>query len=254
MSNLLVERPPVYAEFIGGEIYSPNISFDDYSRMTTQLHKLTPNRRYDMPAWAVNDEPTCAVIARSMEGRAGLRVPPCGATDKERLQKAQQVLKTKEPQLVARLDGICKRFVEAKNNDAAEVAVALGIQVENIDTQLRLLDHTTEMLAGVIYFYWRCGYTSVETGQQLGIKPPHVRTTTTRLVEVGIELGYGAPLPITRRRAGRAVRAAHNAGQCADIIRLHKAGKFTVDIAKELGLGAGGSEIVNNVLIQAGLR
>ena len=50
------------------------------------------------------------------------------------------------------------------------------------------------------------------------------------------------------------MRAALNEGQCAAIIRLHKEGKFTAQISRELELGAEGSEIVNNVLIQAGLR
>jgi hypothetical protein len=256
MSNLLIERYPVNAEFIGGEIKSSGIAFEDYSRMSTQLHKLSPNRRYDVPTWAVNDEQTCSVIARSMEGRAGLRMPAHEATDRERLQRAQQVLKTKEPQLVARLDGMCKRFVAAKN-DGDVHAAALGIQIENLDTQLRILDRTAEMLGSIIYFYWRAGFTSVETGQQLGLKPPHVRMTILRLTETGVELGYGAPLPIQRRPSLKAVRAeaaAANEAQRADIIRLRKAGKFTVDIAKELGLGTNGSEIVNRVLIQAGLR
>src|SRR5579864_1309289 len=105
MSNILVQRRPVHAEFMaGGEVKSTGIAFSDYERMQTYRHRLAPGRRYEIPAWAVNDDQTCAVIARSMEGRAGLRVPTREATDKERLQKAQQILKAKEPQLVARLD------------------------------------------------------------------------------------------------------------------------------------------------------
>jgi len=252
MSDNLVNRPPVHVDFIsGGEVTSTGIAFEDYRRMSTQFHKLAASRRYDVPAWAANDDQTCAVIARSMAGRAGLRIHEC--TDKERLKKAQQLLKAKEPQLVARLDGLCKRFVELKN-DGDEYAAMLGVQIEGLDTQLRILDRTAEMLGGVVYFYWRCGFNSVETGQQLGIKPPHVRQTTSRLIEMGVELGYGAPMPIQRRPAGKVVSAAANEGQYADIIRLRKEGKFTVDIARELGLGKNGSEIVNRVLIQAGLR
>jgi hypothetical protein len=44
------------------------------------------------------------------------------------------------------------------------------------------------------------------------------------------------------------------AGPVHEVVRLHKEGKFTVDIARELKLGANGCEIVNLVLIQAGLR
>lgn len=253
MSNNLVSHHPVHAVFDGHDFTSNGIAFEDYARMQTHQRKLASGRRYEMPSWAANDEQTCGVIARSMEGRAGLRVPKESTDNKERLEAAQRLLKTQEPQLVARLDGLCKRFVELKN-DNNEYAPYLGIQIEGLDTQLRLLDRTAEMLASAIYFYWRCGYTSVETGQQLGIKPTHVRQTTSRLVEIGVELGYGAPLPITRRPSGKVVRAAEKDGQYADIIRLHKEGKFTVDIARELGLGKNGSEIVNRVLIQAGLR
>lgn len=269
MSDILAQRSPVNVGFIGGEIVSTGIAFSDYDRMQTFTRKLAPGRRYDIPTWAVNDDQTCAVIARSMEGRAGLRMRVREGTELERLTKAQRILREKEPQLVARLDRLCARFVAAKK-EGDEYARYLGIQIEGIDTQLRLLDRTAETLASVVYLYWRCGFNSVEIGEQLGIKASHVRATTYRLIEVGVELGYPAPTPITRRvehkvpadkqqraqqlKAARAAAQTLRETQRADIIRLRKKGKFTVDIARDLRLGKDGSEIVNRVLIQAGVR
>jgi len=274
MSDLLVERPPVYAEFIGGEIHSSNIAFDDYSRMTTQLHKLNVGRRYHAPAWALNDDDIRAVITRYMESRADFRYAQAG-TDKERLERAQQKLKQKRPELVARLDRLCAQFVAAKNDGLSIRADELAQKVEETDTQLVVLEDIHKRVAGIIYFYWRCGYNSVETGAELGLKPPHVRGILGRLLVVAESLHYAPPEAMSRPHANnrwrvtqplldfsRGARAEQRrkerevvaTDQLARVIEMRKAGKFTVDIARELGLGANGCAVVTRLLIQAGLH
>ena len=267
MSGLLVERHPVSADFIGGEIKTPGIGYDDYSRMSTQLlHRLCASRRLAAPAWAYNDDQTCAVLARSMEERANTWRRVQEGTNTERLARAQQRLEQLRPQLTARVDKLCGLFVAAKNDGMDGAARSYGIQVEALDTQLRTLPDMPKILAGVVYFYWRVGFNSVETGQQLGIRPPHVRQILKRLLDAAKVLGFAPPEPIQHRiykRVGhkriatyprRTAAVEVEAGPVHEVVRLHKEGKFTVDIARELKLGPNGCEIVNLVLIRAGLR
>jgi hypothetical protein len=285
MSDLLVQRHAVHVEFMaGGEVKSNGIAFGDYERMTTQqLRKLNASRRYRAPAWVLNDDQIRAVITRYMEGRADFRYATKG-TDTERLERAQQRLKEKRPELVARIDRLCSLLVAAKRDGLLARAAELGQKVEETDTQLVVLEDIHKRVAGVIYFYWRCGYTSVETGKELGLKPPHVRGLLNRLLTVAARLGFAPPevVPTSRRavrsaddiaarearaqqrQADREARAAHmqqhraereaRAAQMAKAVEMRKAGKFTVDIARELGLGADGCLIVTRLLIQAGLR
>ena len=135
--------------------------------------------------------------------KSGLRFAylclPYKAQTKNAFKKPSKFLKAKEPQLVARLDGVCKRFVEAKNS-GDEFATTLGILIAGIDTQIRLIDRMAEVLSGVIYFYWRVGFNSFQVAEQLGIKDAHVRQLTARMVETGIALGYPAPQPVLTRR------------------------------------------------------
>ncbi len=268
MTDLLINRQPVRADFIGGEIVSTGISFDDYSRMTTQLHRLNSGRQLAAPAWVYNDDQLCAVITRCMERRAGMRKMLAG-TNSERMATAQQELEKIRPELVARIDRMCNRFVAAKREGADHETVRLyGQKVEELDTQIRILSIVPKLLAGAAYYYWRCGFDSVAASQQLGIRPPHVRQLLQRLLASAEELRYApqeaiAAQPSKRKNRkrqtvysteGSAVVKGIAAGPIAEIIRLHKEGRFTADIARELKLGANGSEVVNLILIQAGLR
>ncbi len=289
MSDILVQRYPVHAEFIGGEIKSSGVAHDDYARMSTVTHKLAEGRRLAVPTWALNDDEVCVVIAHAMEARAGMRSVKKDTPVHERLLRAEKRLKETQPILVARIDRLCSRYMELKKQIDGSAAAVMGSLVEGVDTQLRLLDHMPQTYLGVIHFYWRCGYNSVATAAQLGMKPPHVRQILSKLVEYAVQNGLAAPEAITRhcytlteeerlqraldKKIGRVAarvertaerlrllkeerdtKAAAAAERTARIIELHKAGKFTVDIARELALGKDGSAIVNNVLIQAGLR
>ena len=72
------------------------------------------------------------------------------------------------------------------------------------------------MLAGVAYHYWRGGLNSVETGQQLGIKPPHVRQLLWRLSTTAGRLGYGPRKTIQQKPETIAKQAAQRDARQAD--------------------------------------
>jgi len=262
MSGLLIEHHPVHAEFIGGEIKSSNIAFEDYARMSTHTCKLAANRRYGVPAWALSLADLAAVIAHSMERRTGLRKFLTTLSTNERLEAAQKIINAQRPALTARLDKLCKEYVGAKDSGDHERADALQIQIENIDTQLVMLDRVAAILAGVVYFYWRCGFDSVKTGQELHIKPTHVRQILCRLVACATRLQYPpgermVPLanlakrrrPCITRVPGAPMPPNHvPAGLVDKVLTMRREGMFTVAIARELDLGPNGCEIVTRIV------
>jgi hypothetical protein len=107
---------PIHAEFIGGEIHSTGVSFDDYSRMQTHTRKLAAGRRNDAPDWAFNDDQLRAIIVRCMERRAFLYTPsPLPLTEGQRLLVAQKVVAQYQPELEARITRLHKEHLDAKN-------------------------------------------------------------------------------------------------------------------------------------------
>jgi hypothetical protein len=267
---------PVHADFIAGEVVSTRLGFDDYSRMQTAEHKLNAGRRYATPPWSHNDMQIAEVIARFMEVRAMIGHPRrLSGTSAERLAQAQQLLIKQRPELMARVDKLCREYMAAKDTDVSR-ANFVSQKVEEADTQLRILESVPLVLAGCIHFYWRCGYDSVETARQLRLKPPHVRRLLHRLCLIADKLGYKtyelAPPRCsqkekrqflsqeehTRKRrfvTHAAERKLEAAGRLAQVIDMRKAGLFTTQIAEALGLDkATGCEVVRNLLIKAGLK
>ena len=70
-----------------------------------------------------------------------------------------------------------------------------------------MIENPAKYYAGVAYHYWRCGLTSVEVGQELGIKPPHVRCILWRMGKVAGQLGYAPVKSIKKGLRGSAATA-----------------------------------------------
>ncbi len=179
-------RLPVSARFAAdGEVESPSISFDDFSRMQTQRHKLDRGRRDESPAWVLNASTLRSVITRYLELRAGfLKAQP--GTDVERIQRAQQKLNSKIPNQDAALTRLCKEYVAFK-------APKLAQEIEGLDTALVITQTAASKAAMVAHLYYRLGLNSVEVGKEVGLKPPHIRMLLLRLRKVAASLGYVTP-------------------------------------------------------------
>jgi len=187
---------PVHAELgTDGEIRSTGIAFEDYDRMHTRTHKLAPSRKLQTPTWAVNDRQFQQVIARYIERRAnrgGGGLAPMGAgTPAERIARAEQHIRTTAPQHVETLKMLGARYMAMKRDGAPATALReLEIQIENVDTSLRMVTHPAATVSTVAYFFYRCGFDSVGVAQRCHLKPPHVRQIHFRLNAVAAELGF----------------------------------------------------------------
>jgi hypothetical protein len=195
---------PVHADFDGHDFNSHGISFQDYGSMHVEKHKLNSGRQAGAPDWVFNDSKLRAVIVGCIEARAyagHLKNYKLTGTDADRLARALRRIAAAKPDLEARIDKLCRAFLDAKYSGRAADEKELTQKVEEVDTQLRMMDNPAKYYAGVAYHYWRCGLNSVETGQQLHIKPPHVRCLLWRMGKVAGQLGYGTPKTV-KHRAG----------------------------------------------------
>ena len=286
---------PVSAEFDGHDFQSNGISWQDYGSMHTETHKLAPGRQLAAPEWVFNDLKLRSVIVGCVEARAingfGKRNYDYTGTDAERLARAQKKLSVFRLALEARIDRLCKAYVAAKNSGQA-AAIELAQKVQEVDTQLRLIDNPALYYVGVAYHYWRCGLNSVETAAQLGILPPHVRCLLWRMGKVAGELGYAAPKTITHRPgtktyARHILKTATDRKQVAEavsmldphirqqkrntklipyadrlplVVKMYREGAKPTQIAAALGWGRNakgnqeGCGMVKRLAVQAGLR
>ena len=170
----------------GGEIHSNGIAFDDLGRMNCFEAKLAPFRQLQTPEWANNDAKCRELIVAILEDRIYRRTE---GSPQERLAKAQEYIRLSHcPALVKILDKLCAEYVTLKrqkphSDEDRKRLRALEVQIESIDTQIRLYQHDggASAIAGVIHLFYRLGLNSVETGREIGLKPPHVRQICWRL-------------------------------------------------------------------------
>jgi hypothetical protein len=176
-------RAPVHADYAGnGAFSSTGLSFDDYKRMRKGGHVPCRGRRAAPPCWAVNDKELRAVLARFIERRAGLLRPQSGSYA-QRIRRARAQLKSRAPAQSALLDRLCRDYVAAKRKPNASRLREREVQIENLDTRLRMID-PLPIAARLVYLYHRCGLDSVQVATVMHLKPPHVRMILWRLERV----------------------------------------------------------------------
>ena len=143
-------------------------------------------------------------------------------TLRERLARAQAAVTNQRPRLFETMDKLCREYVTIKtkgldpnitddewnrsklqpymvrDDPAAEMVFEprariddeenrkriLAVEIEGIDTYLRITEKGgADVVASIVYLYYRCEMDSVGVGSTLGLKPPHVRQTLWRLHE-----------------------------------------------------------------------
>jgi hypothetical protein len=177
---------PVEATYHGSEAgwESNGLDYGDLSRMATHTsNKPDKSRRFPTPAWVHDDSIVCEVVTLFMEERAHLVF--CNPTTVrntregsvfQRLERAQSRMLESRPQLKRTLTDLCARFMTEPENRKM-----LSILIENVDTQLRLIERGPAIAVAVLHYYYRMGIDSVGVGIELGIKPVHVRQLLHRL-------------------------------------------------------------------------
>lgn len=191
------------------------ISFADFGSMHVQRREKVQERRLPTPKWAVRDEWLQELLVTHLEERFYIRTV-LGSTITERLDYARKTAEAYAPRKRQLLqewlndynviskhgradlsdDEAIQAFASLKqingqlplNADIAREFLAekrlhdLEIQIQNIDTDIVLTERGhAEVIASIVYLYYRLGWDSVTCAEQLGLKSPHVRQVLARL-------------------------------------------------------------------------
>ena len=156
-------------------------------------------------------------------------------TPAEKLALAKTLQSHRKKKLSDTLDGLCRLYVAEKNKTPRNYARLreLEIEIEGLDTSIRILGNEAEIAAGVVYHYYHRAADSIAVGQELHLKSPHVRIILWRLRLVAAELGYSTHVKCDARRALRAAAIAPPA-PCDEVVavRMFLEGKKICDIAE----------------------
>lgn len=191
------------------------ISFSDYARMHVMRRARVQERRLPTPVWAVRDDWLRILLVTYLEERFYCK-PLSGIDLATRLALARQSALYYAPRKQELLNdwlddyhAISKsQFSNLTDEQVMEIFLALHevqgqlpidievarnyitrkklrdleIQIQNIDTDLVLTEKGhAEVIAAVVYLYYRLGWDSVTVAEQLGLKSPHVRQVLARL-------------------------------------------------------------------------
>jgi len=162
---------------------STGIDFADYTGMGIRKPvQLVSGKHKPAPEWATDDSKLRELIVLYLENRTRLR-PVEGHTLQERLAHAMKVLETHRPNLSAVLTKLTKEYVTTRDTEPGNKRKLrrLSLQIMNLDTQLMILSKSAAVVTSIVYLSWRANMNSVGVAEQLGIKPPHIRTVLHRL-------------------------------------------------------------------------
>ena len=159
----------------GDIISETNLAFEDIGRMKITKHSAPRKRLDEVPLWTRDNETCALVITTLWEGRAfGGQVRKhvqYGAPLPERLAAAQQHLVGTIPSKTAKLDRMCRDFVQS---DPAK-RKRLASDIAGLDTQIRVIQTGPGIVARIITLYWKMGCNSVAVGEQTHFGSTFVR-------------------------------------------------------------------------------
>lgn len=214
-------RTPKFDKYqFGGRRAKPasadsGLAFYDFGRMHVQRRERTAERRLETPKWAVNDlwlrellvvyleqrfyvtpKPRSSYIRRlKIAGRAAKRYAPRKRADLREWIQDYKIVSEQGFDTMSDDEALDKAASLKENAGqyfiTADIARAclkkkklhdLDIQIQNVDTDLVLTERGhAQMIAGIVYYFYRLGWDSVGVAEQLGLKPPHIRQVLFRL-------------------------------------------------------------------------
>src|SRR5437879_2573202 len=173
------------------------VDFTDYARSMHTTH-TKPRHAGRKPApWAFCDTTLRELLLTYLEHRFYLRPTP-GDDLSARLEKIEAAAKAQYAPTAARLQKYVRAYRDAD-----------AVQVQNHDTRLLMTQRGhAELVAALVYLYYRVGFTSADCADALGLKPPHCRQMLARLASMYERfLAPDSPdrgMPVLRGHAARA--------------------------------------------------
>jgi len=161
------------------------IAFEDYTRFNIRRRKPSNERKQLTPEWALSADKTREVLVNFIESRAGILKRARVGTLRERLTRAQNQLQLQRKDMDKTLTGLCHEYhSQSLNRHSDKVRLhILAVEIEVLDTRLRMTALGPGAVLRMIYLYYKVRLNSVGVAAEIGMKPPHCRTTLSRLNE-----------------------------------------------------------------------
>lgn len=187
---------PVGARFAAhGEVESTGLSFEDaaFTHVFGKRAGGSGYRRNATPEWVLKRDQFLAVLVSFFEARARVQPDP-RLTLRQRLQKADAMLKATLPRKNAKLDELCAEYVSEKgaNADGTWLRTREAL-IESLDTQIMLTRRGPSFVVAIATYYWSYMMDSMHVAQELRLKPNLVRQTILRLQKAACRIGFAAP-------------------------------------------------------------
>jgi hypothetical protein len=187
------DKRPVGVRYMGLDRWdSTGLSFQDYAGMGQTSQVQFHGRDHTaVPSFALNVSETKLLVARYFEMRAGTRFPRIGTPEwrlKMALRKIQKDIPRKR-ELMARLN---REYVTLKRQGGDPARLQeLELNIRTLDGEIRMSLRGEAPIVGLIYFHFRLGYNSCQTGSELGLFPQNVRQIAFRLTHLWKKMQSG---------------------------------------------------------------
>ena len=146
------------------------VDFTDYARSMHTTHSKPRHAGRKPAPWAFCDTTLRELLLTYLEHRFYLRPEPGDSLD-TRLERIEAAAKAQYALTAARLQKYVRAYRDAD-----------AVQVQNHDTRLVMTQRGhAEIIAALVYLYYRVGFTSADCADALGLKPPHVRQILARM-------------------------------------------------------------------------
>jgi len=169
-------------QFANRKIKSSQLSFNDMARShVLHIGDKKPGRRLPTPDWAMRDASLREVIAFYLEDR--LFVRDRSGTPHERLARCRAAAVAQLPRKREQLRRLIERYRDLSRLPETPTSALKRLegQIANIDGDVFLASRLPEIVASVVYGYFRLCWNSVSVAEYLNIKPCAVRQMIFRM-------------------------------------------------------------------------
>jgi hypothetical protein len=154
--------------------------------LSMSIHKRAQvqERRLPTPLWALSDSHLRLLLVAFLENRVCIHNPQ--GTLLARRAAAESKVLARIPIWNATIDRLQLEYVAAQRKRTSKRRLRkLEQEIENLDTLIRMSRKGgLDVVAAVVVLYYRMGLNSVEVGEQVKLRPPHVRMLLSRLHDV----------------------------------------------------------------------
>jgi DNA-directed RNA polymerase specialized sigma24 family protein len=211
---------------------------------TLRIPDARKGRRLAVPAWALSDPKLAEVCVLYLEQR--FQVKDCSGDLKARLQRCREAAALTAKGTKSRLERWIRNFRAIRNaqfHEADEktyerlffttlrgettkkLLAGVAKQVENLDSEVAMLERAPEIALSVLYLYFRMGFNSPSVAETLNVNPPAVR-----------QIIHRASLRAVPKVNGTRARKHLKKEQIAELRRLHQSGTSTPQLASQFGI------------------